>query len=78
MIKVKVNPNSKSFEIKGQNKWLNVIESKVRTPANNDKANQELEKELSKTFDAKTKIIQGRKSRLKTILVKAKKMFSAK
>ena len=65
-INIKVKPNSKKQMIQTD------IDGKIqkvflKKPAKNNKANNELEKLLSKHFKTKVKIIKGRTSKNKTI-----------
>ena len=68
-LKIRVQPNSSKQQIQTD------IEGKIqkvflKKPAKENKANQELEKLLSKYFKAKAKIIKGHTSKTKTIEVK--------
>jgi len=62
LINVKVKPNSKKFEIKEGNPWIVFLTES----AENNKANIELIKEMSKLYGS-CKILKGKKSKLKTL-----------
>lgn len=66
-------PNSNKFEVVGLNKHTQRIKIKVKSPPESGKANAELEKELSKLLETKVKILTGKKSKRKTIVVKNQK-----
>lgn len=71
-IKVHIKPDSKKFEVLGFNKWTDCLEIKIKEKAEKNKANQELEKNLQKIFKTKIKIIKGKKSKNKKILIENK------
>ncbi len=64
-LKIKVQPNSKKQGIKKLNK--KEYEIKIKSEAENNKANIELIKLLSKYFKAKIKIKSGLKSKNKVV-----------
>ena len=65
-LNIKVQPNSKKQEIILDLEG-NPTKVYLKKPAINGKANQELEKFLSKHFKTKVKIIKGHTSKNKTI-----------
>lgn len=67
---VKVVPNSSAFLIAGFDPWLNAVKVKVKSPAMNGAANQELAEELSKILKTKIEIVHGEKSSQKILLAK--------
>ena len=69
IIEIHVKPGKKKFEVLGFNAWTGCLEIKTKEKAEKNKANQELEKSLTKLFKTKTKIIQGKKSKTKKILI---------
>ncbi|PIN98296.1 MAG: YggU family protein [Candidatus Diapherotrites archaeon CG10_big_fil_rev_8_21_14_0_10_31_34] len=68
-IDVHIKPGSKKFEVLGFNKWTNCLEIKTKEKAEKNKANKELEKNLKEIFKTEVKIIQGKKSKTKKILI---------
>ncbi|MDD5416501.1 MAG: DUF167 domain-containing protein [Candidatus Aenigmarchaeota archaeon] len=62
IIKVKVKPNSKKFSVQEGDPWI----VSLTEPPENNRANLELIKEMSKLYGS-CKIIKGIKSKLKTI-----------
>lgn len=71
-IDVHIKPGSKKFEVLGFNEWNNCLEIKTKEKAIKGKANKELERKLKKVFKTEVKIIQGKKSRNKKILIEGK------
>ncbi len=69
IIEIHIKPDSKKFEVLGFNKWNNCLEIKTKEKAEKGKANKELETKLKKLFKTKVKIIQGKKSRNKKLLI---------
>ena len=65
---LEVIPNSKEFSI-GKNPWTKALRVKLKQKALKGKANKELIKKLEKLFQTKVKIITGKKSRKKKILL---------
>lgn len=66
ILAIKVKPNSSVTEITEKDGLLTV---KLRAPAKDGKANQELVKLLSKHFNAEVEIISGKTSSRKLIKV---------
>ncbi len=66
LLKVKVKPDSESFEVIGKNKWRNHIEIKLTSKPRQGKANKELKKRLEKILDSNIRI---KKSREKTLVI---------
>jgi uncharacterized protein (TIGR00251 family) len=68
ILKIKVQPNSNrqeiTFDLDGK-----IQKIFLKKPALENKANNELEKLLSKHYNAKAKIIKGHTSKIKTIEV---------
>ena len=71
-IDVHIKPGSKKFEVLGFNTWTNCLEIKTKEKAEKNKANKELEENLQKIFKTEVKIIQGKKSKTKKILIEKK------
>jgi len=69
LLKVKVKPDSESFEVIGKNKWRNHIEIKLTSKPRQGKANKELKKRLEKILDSNIRIKKGKKSREKTLVI---------
>lgn len=65
---LEVIPNSKEFSI-GENPWTKAVRVKLKQKALKGQANKELIKKLEKLFQTKVKIITGKKSRKKKILL---------
>lgn len=72
IIDIHIKSNSKKFELIGFNKWNNFLEIKTKEKPIKGKANNEIEKELKKIFKTEIKIIQGKKSKNKKILIENK------
>jgi len=66
ILKVRVTPNAKRFEIRFEN---GLLKARVRAPPEGGRANEELARELSKIFGLKAFIVKGLKSRDKQVLV---------
>lgn len=62
IINVKVKPNSEKFQIKEGSIWT----ISLKSPAENNKANVELIKEMTKRY-GKCKILKGAKSKTKVL-----------
>ena len=62
IIKVKVKPNSKEFKIKEGDVW----EISLKSPPENNEANIELIKQMTKRY-GKCKIIRGQRSKVKML-----------
>lgn len=69
LLKVKVKPGSRIFEIDEINPWRNHLEIKVSSKPEKGKANRELLDELKSILDREVRIVSGVKSREKKILV---------
>lgn len=69
MVSVHVVPGSKHFSVAGEDEWTGDIKIKVKAKPNDGKANLELCQELGKMLSAEVKIINGHKSRRKTLLI---------
>ena len=65
---LEVIPNSKEFSI-GENPWTKGLRVKLKQKALKGQANKELIKKLEKLFQTKVKIITGKKSKKKKILL---------
>ena len=68
-MKVIVKPNSKSNKILGFDKDKDTLKVAIAKPAQNNKANLELVKFLSKHFKAKVRITRGLTSKEKHIRI---------
>ncbi|NYZ78073.1 DUF167 domain-containing protein [Candidatus Micrarchaeota archaeon] len=66
ILKVRVTPNAKRFEIRFEN---GLLKARVRAPPEGGRANEELARELSKILGKKAFIVKGLKSREKEVLV---------
>jgi uncharacterized protein (TIGR00251 family) len=66
ILEVRVKPKSSSFSISQQNGKITAL---TRSPAEDNKANMEIVKELSRLFGKDVRIVRGLKSRNKVILV---------
>ena len=71
IIAVRVSPGAKAFAIAGRDDWTGDIIVKVKSKAQDGKANQELVKELGKRLSAEIHLVAGQKSRRKKLLVKS-------
>ena len=67
--RVHVIPNSKRFEIGGYDPWRDAIKIKVKSPAEEGKANRELIKELKNLLGHEVMIKSGHRKRDKVIVV---------
>ncbi len=72
IINVHVKPGKQKFELTGFNEWNQSLEIKTKEKPVKGKANQEIEKELKKIFKTNTKIIQGKKTQNKKIMIENK------
>lgn len=68
LIRIRAKPGSKSFLIKEVKD--SYIKISLKSPPEKGKANKELVKGLSKIFKTRVKLISGKKSRTKIVLVK--------
>jgi len=66
LIALRVKPGSGKFSISSREDFLEI---RTKSPAEDNKANQEIVKELSRLFGRKVRIIRGLKSRRKEIFV---------
>ena len=69
ILTLKVLPKSKSFEIVGEDEWTLALRIRVSSPAEKGKANQEIVEQLSKKFNTQVKIVSGKKSTTKKVLI---------
>ncbi|MCG2828623.1 DUF167 domain-containing protein [Methanothermobacter sp. K4] len=67
LVDIEVSPASGRFEITSYNEWRNRIEVKIRAPPEKGRANREIIREFSATFNTKADIVSGHKSRHKTL-----------
>ncbi len=70
ILSVRVKAGSGSFSVSQKEGFLEI---RTRSPAEGNKANQEIIKELSHLFGREVRIIRGLKSRNKEILVEGAK-----
>ena len=66
---LEVIPNSGAFKVMGFNPWTRSLRIKVREKALKGKANEELQRELGRLFNARATLIAGRKGRHKRVLL---------
>ncbi len=69
VIKVILKPNSPKNKIKGFDSERNAYRIDIKSPAQDNKANLELIKFLSKSLNKKIKILRGLKSKEKLIKI---------
>ena len=69
ILTIYVTPNAKRNEIVGFDEWRKALSVKVKAPAIEGKANNELVTFLRKTFGREVKIISGERSRIKKVLI---------
>jgi uncharacterized protein (TIGR00251 family) len=74
VLSLHVIPNSKEFKIIEFNARDNVLRLKTKEKALKNKANQEIEKKLSRILKERVKIIEGLKSKNKKILIENKSL----
>jgi uncharacterized protein (TIGR00251 family) len=67
ILSVRVKPCSGEFSISSGQDFLEI---RTKSPSEDNRANQEIVKELSRLFGKDVRIIRGLKSRSKTIFVK--------
>ncbi len=67
IIKIKVNAQSDEFAVAGFDPWTETLKIRVKSPAKKEKANLEIERELSRITGCKAIIKQGKHSSIKTI-----------
>ena len=70
LLNLKVSTNQPSFQVKGFDDLTKTLQISVTSLPEKGKANNEIEEELSKLFNKKTKIIRGLKSDKKIISIK--------
>jgi len=63
-MKIRAVPNAKNFSIRKEESWV----ARVCAQAQDNKANKELLKQLSKIAGAKARLVKGAKSREKEIV----------
>jgi len=74
VVKVKVVPGSRKFEFPfGYDEWRNAITVRVSSPAEDNRANKELIRELKKILNTDVEILSGLKNPLKTLKIGMKK-----
>lgn len=69
LLNVKVIPNASQFKIMGVNPWTGRLKIKVTSPAQQGKANKELLKKLQEIVDTEVRLIHGKTSQKKLILL---------
>ncbi len=72
ILKIRVSPGRNAFKVKGFDTWSNSLLLDTKAPAEQGKANREIEEELGKLLGKKTEIKSGIHSRNKTVLVHGK------
>ena len=70
LLNLKVSTNHPCFQVKGFDALTKILKISVTSLPEKGKANNEIEEELSKLFNKKTKIIRGLKSDKKIISIK--------
>lgn len=70
ILEVRVKPCTGQFSISSREDFLEI---RTKSPAEDNKANQEIVKELSRLFGKEVRIVRGLKSRNKTLLVEGAK-----
>lgn len=70
ILRVKINPGSRKFEIGKVNPWRNLLRISTPAPAKKGKANSKLVEELESLLDEKVRISSGKKSRKKILSIK--------
>ena len=66
VLEVRVKPGSGNFSIESREGMITI---RTKSPAEDNKANQEIIKRLSRLFGKDVRIVRGLKSRSKTIFV---------
>ncbi|MFP4632801.1 MAG: DUF167 domain-containing protein [Halobacteriota archaeon] len=69
LLRVRVNPGSDTNEVKGFDEWRGRYEVRVSEPAEEGRANREVERYLSEVFDAEVRLRSGARSRDKAVSV---------
>ena len=73
-VRIRVIPASIKFKFPdGYDEWRNAIVVRVSSPAEGNRANRELVKELKKALNAEVEIVSGHKNPLKVIRIGMKK-----
>jgi len=70
VLKIHVHTGKAQFKIAGFSEWLNAIEIEVCEIPKKGKANSEIEEKLSEFFQAECRIVSGKQSREKKVLVR--------
>ncbi|GCC11750.1 hypothetical protein IPdc08_01809 [archaeon] len=73
LLEIIVQPGVRRNELSGFNSWRGRIEIKIKVEAKDNKANKELEEYLSDIFDCRVEIVNGKKSRQKTVFIPREK-----
>ncbi|MFH1240626.1 MAG: DUF167 family protein [Candidatus Diapherotrites archaeon] len=73
ILSFKIIPNSSEFRFMGIGSWSKRVRLKIKSPAINGKANQEIIENLTKLFSTDVEIIKGKLSNQKEILIKLEK-----
>jgi uncharacterized protein (TIGR00251 family) len=73
-INLKVIPAQPRFEVLGWDEGLSALKIKTRSPPAKGKANQEIEKELSKFFRSRVTLVSGLKSKKKKAFLSDKSL----
>ncbi|MFH1256048.1 MAG: DUF167 family protein [Candidatus Diapherotrites archaeon] len=68
-LNVEVVAGRKEFRLMEADEWSRALKVSASEPAFKGKANEEIEEKLSKLFKAKTRIVKGKKSKKKVLLV---------
>lgn len=74
---MKVIPGRERFEVLGWDEGLNALKIKTKSPAQKGKANQEIEKELSKFFRSPVTLVSGLTSQKKRAFLEGKSLEEA-
>ncbi len=69
LLRVKVQPNAKRFEIVSWDPSENELRLRLKNPAQKGRANRELQTELEKAWNTRVKIERGHASNRKTIQI---------
>ncbi|AJF60641.1 MAG: hypothetical protein QT03_C0001G1160 [archaeon GW2011_AR10] len=69
ILNLHVTSNSKEFKLEGFDFWRNALKLKTKSKPLKGQANKEIEAELEKLLEAKVKIVSGKNSRNKKVLV---------
>ena len=74
IVNLKVIPAQARFEVQGWDEGLNVLKIKTKAPPEKGKANQEIEKELSKFFRSPVTLVSGFKNKKKKAFFEGKSL----